>query len=262
VDTDLRPELGSSYKSSAQRARVVTEAWGEENLYCANCTSDSLRRAKAGTPVIDFICPACEAHFQLKSGARPFARRIPDAAYSKMRDAILHGRTPNLLALHYDPLRWQVVSLLLIPRFAFSLWAVEKRKALSPSARRKGWVGCDIALYRIPPDARISIITDQAPTSPLVVRSQFARLRPLEHRSPKSRGWTLDLLTVLRSLKKEEFSLAEMYDHATQLRLLHPRNRHVEAKIRQQLQRLRDMGFLDFVGRGRYRVKRQPGPIP
>ena len=256
MDIKLPAELGATYRSATQRARVITEAWGEENLYCANCSSTSLSRTKAGTAVIDYTCPECESHFQLKSGARPFTRRIPDAACSKMREAILHGRTPNLLALHYDPLRWQVVTLFLIPRFAFSLWAVEKRKPLSPSARRKGWVGCDIALDRIAPDARITMVTNGTPIPPSRVRQQFSQLRPLQRQSPKSRGWTLDVLTVVRALGRDNFILSDVYSCAADLRLLHPGNRHVEAKIRQQLQRLRDMGFLDFVGRGQYRIKR------
>jgi len=32
-------------------------------------------------------------------------------------------------------------------------------------------------------------------------------------------------------------------------------NRHVRAKIRQQLQILRDLGSLHFLGRGRYRLR-------
>jgi type II restriction enzyme len=34
---------------------------------------------------------------------------------------------------------------------------------------------------------------------------------------------------------------------------LHPGNRHVPDKIRQQLQVLRALGFVEFLGRGRYR---------
>ena len=34
---------------------------------------------------------------------------------------------------------------------------------------------------------------------------------------------------------------------------LHPDNRHVRDKIRQQLQVLRDLGLVEFLGRGRYR---------
>ncbi|MGA3145608.1 MAG: DpnI domain-containing protein [Verrucomicrobiota bacterium] len=29
-------ELAAAYQSGSQRARVVTESWGESNLYCPN----------------------------------------------------------------------------------------------------------------------------------------------------------------------------------------------------------------------------------
>jgi type II restriction enzyme len=35
--------------------------------------------------------------------------------------------------------------------------------------------------------------------------------------------------------------------------VLHPQNRNIEAKIRQQLQMLRDHGLIEFLGNGRYR---------
>ena len=58
----------------------------------------------------------------------------------------------------------------------------------------------------------------------------------------------------MRGLGKREFSLGEVYAHAEALARLHPQNKNVEPKIRQQLQILRDMGFLEFLGRGRYRA--------
>jgi hypothetical protein len=39
------------------------------------------------------------------------------------------------------------------------------------------------------------------------------------------------------------------------LKAKHPSNHNVRAKIRQQLQFLRDKGVLDFVGRGQYRMR-------
>lgn len=42
------------YTSKPQRARVATEAWASENLYCPSCSSPELVSADAGTPVIDF----------------------------------------------------------------------------------------------------------------------------------------------------------------------------------------------------------------
>jgi len=65
----------------------------------------------------------------------------------------------------------------------------------------------------------------------------------------------MDVLKVVRALGKPEFSLPEMYSRAEQLRRLHPENRHIEPKIRQQLQRLRNLKFLDFVAPGRYHLR-------
>jgi len=44
----------------------------------------------------------------------------------------------------------------------------------------------------------------------------------------------------------------DIYAFAAQLQKLHPDNRHVPDKIRQQLQVLRDLGFVEFLGGGRY----------
>jgi type II restriction enzyme len=71
--------------------------------------------------------------------------------------------------------------------------------------------------------------------------------------SPQS-GWTSDVLAVVRSLNKADFLLSDVYDHEKELAKLHPNNDHVRAKIRQQLQILRDLGLLEFLGDGRYRI--------
>ena len=247
--------LATDYRSAAQRTRVVSEAWGEKNLYCPSCPSPRLDRAAPNTEAVDFTCPKCDSPFQLKSQSRPFSRRITDAAYAAMCRAIEEGRTPNLLALHYEPARWQVRNLILVPRFVFSFSAIEERKPLKSTARRGGWVGCNILLANIPAEARIPLIIDGRLESPAAVREQYARLRPLEQLSVDTRGWTLDVWNVVRALWKQEFTLDDVYGFAGELARLHPRNRHVRDKIRQQLQILRDMGFLAFLGRGRYHTK-------
>lgn len=168
--------------------------------------------------------------------------------------AIQEDRTPNLYALHYDSSEWRVENLTLIPNFAFPLSAVEKRNPLSPTARRAGWVGCNILLDAIPPDARIKIISGGKPATPAAVREQYARIRPLAKLGAQQRGWTLDVLNVVRSFGKNEFDLAEVYESDEKLSRLHPANRHVRPKIRQQLQILRDLGLLEFLGGGSYRL--------
>ncbi|PYT58190.1 MAG: hypothetical protein DMG35_18675 [Acidobacteria bacterium] len=51
-----------------------------------------------------------------------------------------------------------------------------------------------------------------------------------------------------------DFTLADVYAHAGSLAKLHPNNAHIRDKIRQQLQLLRDLGLLDFLGGGSYHL--------
>ncbi len=250
------PTLGLDlYTSKSQRARIATEAWGLANFFCPNCESPSLQNSPTNTPSVDYTCLECKSPFQLKAQSKFLSGRIVDAAYSAMVRAIQEDRTPNLFALEYDAREWSVRNLILIPHFAFPLSAIEKRKPLSPAARRAGWVGCNILIGAIPADARISIIANGRANSAKDVRAQFEKIRPLEKLKAKQRGWTLEVLNVLRSLGKTDFSLNEVYLREAELAKLHPENRHVRPKIRQQLQVLRDLGLLDFLGGGEYRLR-------
>jgi type II restriction enzyme len=255
VQTALSEKDLAGYKSNAQRARVATEGWAQRNLYCPNCESPHLDGSRHNMPAVDFDCPNCHAPFQLKAQSHTFCARIVDAAHSAMVRTIRENRTPNLLALHYEPSAWAVANLILIPSFAFPLSAIEKRKPLSPTARRAGWVGCNILLGAIPLDAKIPVIVDGVAVPQKQVRQQYARIRPLEKLKTDQRGWTLDVLNAVRSLGKNEFDLADVYRSEEKLSKLHPDNRHVRDKIRQQLQVLRDLGLVDFLGGGEYRLR-------
>jgi type II restriction enzyme len=173
-----------------------------------------------------------------------------------MRRAIEENKAPNLLALHYDSQKWTVQNLVLIPSFALTLSSLEKRKPLGPAARRKGWVGCNILLTNIPVDARVTLVSRGMPVMPERAHQDYLRLQPLEKMPHETRGWALDVLRVVRSLDRVEFSLGDVYHYTNDLQSLHPGNRHVREKIRQQLQRLRDIGLVEFVGSGRYLLKR------
>jgi hypothetical protein len=48
-----------------------------------------------------------------------------------------------------------------------------------------------------------------------------------------------------------DFTLVDVYERADDLAKLHPKNAHVRDKIRQQL---RDLGLLEFLGTGSYRL--------
>ncbi len=53
--------------------------------------------------------------------------------------------------------------------------------------------------------------------------------------------------------EKDEFLLEDAYAFEGHLQAKHPSNNNVRAKIRQQLQSLRDKDVIQFLGRGRYR---------
>ena len=254
MDLRLPAEGLANYKSASQRARISSESWAARELYCPRCTANRLDQLPGNTPVLDFRCPNCASGYQLKSAASAFGGRLTDGAHAQMRAAILRGKTPNLFLLHYQLTALAVFSLIFVPDFAFTLSALECRKPLGPSARRAGWVGCNILLNHIPTDARIALVWDKKPVKPDHVRREFKKLKPLASLRPEMRGWTLDVLNVVRSLKKPEFTLAEVYDFEDSLAQLHPNNANIQPKIRQQLQILRDLALLTFLGDGSYRL--------
>jgi type II restriction enzyme len=173
-------------------------------------------------------------------------------------DAIRHDETPNFYFMQYDLPTWSVKNLLLIPTFAFPPSAIIKRAPLSATARRAGWIGCNIALNRIPLEARIAVVTENRAVAEHEVRAKFQRVKPLKEISVAQRGWTLDVLTIVRKLGKTEFRNEDVYAHERELEQLHPGNRHIRDKIRQQLQVLRDLGFLNHVGHGEWGFKPRP----
>jgi len=244
-------ELGDGYSSRSQIARRITEGWGAKSLFCAACDSDTLEPTTANTKAIDFRCPRCASGYQLKAGKQRIGARIPDGAYSAMTTAILSDNVPNLLVLQYTP-AWQVRNLQLVPSFLFSASMIEKRKPLGPDARRAGWIGCNIHLAALPACARIPIVSDGIATSAKDSRAQYQKLRPFSFIPPLIRGWTLDVFRIVQSLGVPTFSLTDVYRHEHQLSVLHPQNKNVRPKIRQQLQVLRDVGFLNFNGDGQY----------
>ncbi|MGB6333083.1 MAG: DpnI domain-containing protein, partial [Candidatus Sulfotelmatobacter sp.] len=144
-----------------------------------------------------------------------------------------------------------VQNLMLIPRMFFSESVIE-RKPLGPNARRAGWIGCNILLSEIPSDGKITMISAGLPLNKEQVRGEFSRVKDLSKVPPSLRGWTLDVLSAIRRLGKQDFSLKEVYEFESELKALHPRNENIRPKIRQQLQVLRDLGMIKFAGDAHY----------
>jgi hypothetical protein len=245
--------FSEGYNSPSQRARRVTEPWGAENLYCCACVSPRLDSLPNNARVSDLVCPDCAERYQLKSQSKKIGRRVLGSNYQKMLDAIATERTPHFFLLHYQLPAWLVSDLLLIPKFVITKSAIVPRKPLGELARRKHWQGYMLDLGQIPSVAKIPLVTAGLEREPAAVRADFARIAPMREMEADLRGWTLDVLSCVEKLGAAEFTTEQAYEFRDHLSALHPDNRHVREKIRQQLQTLRNLGLLEHIARGRWR---------
>ena len=244
--------LIAKYTSHSQQARVVSEAWVSRNGYCLACKSDKLLPTIANTRTKDFFCPQCSQGYELKSTRGAFRRRIADGAFSAMTATIREGRMPSFLLLEYSP-SWEVRDLTALHHSLITHDCIEERKALSAMARRAGWIGCNIILPKIAFEGRIPLVIAGVAQARETSRAAFARLQFLSRMPAKQRGWAASLLNLLRQLPGERFSLRDAYLFEANLARLYPGNNNVRAKIRQQLQVLRDAGVIQFETRGQYK---------
>lgn len=63
----------------------------------------------------------------------------------------------------------------------------------------------------------------------------------------------MDILNCINLIPNDVFELKEIYLFEDILSRKHPGNNNIRAKIRQQLQFLRDKGYLQFLSRGFYK---------
>lgn len=253
MDLRLNTELTKKYKSPSQIAKVLTEDWLARNMYCPICGETSIRHAEPNAPVKDYICDTCQAQYELKSRhstSDNYNKSVSDGVYRTMIDRITSLDNPSFFFLHYDAC--EVNNLIIVPRCFFVPEIIKKRKPLRADARRAGWEGCNILLGKIPSFAKIPIIINSHILEPEQVCQQYNRVYSLQTRSIESRGWLFDVLSCVDKLDNV-FTLKEMYNFVGVLKMKHPRNNNIEAKIRQQLQYLRDKGFIEFMKSGQYR---------
>ena len=251
LSCDMR--LADGYKSPSQRARVLSEGWFAKNAYCLACDADEVRQTRANTHATDFVCPKCSHRYELKAFERRPNGSLVDGAYDSMMQRVVAGTAPTLCLLERSK-EWRIRSLTAIHASFLVPEVVEKRPPLGPSARRAGWVGCNIRLDRIASDGEVTVVNGGIVEPVTDVRRRFQRFLPLAKKSAEQRGWTLLTLCVVRELGKTAFSLRDLYAREVRFAAVYPGNRHVRDKIRQQLQILRDLGVLAFEGRGEYRL--------
>lgn len=248
-------ESQSAYTSGTQKAREWTEAWVSAWAYCPHCGNAKMSQFPNNSPLADFLCGSCSEEFELKSQKSKFGAKVADGAYKTKCERLAASNNPNLLLMNYDVKSLSVVNLLIVPKHFFVREIIEERKPLASTARRAGWIGSNIILSRVPESGKIHIVKDRIVRPKDVVLEQWQKTLFLRGESPETRGWLLDVMKCVESLGKRDFTLDEVYAFERHLGDLYPGNQNVRPKIRQQLQYLRDRGFIEFVSRGNYRLR-------
>lgn len=248
-------QLAMQYKSASQKVRVLTEEWVGNSIFCPNCGHLDIDKYPNNQPVADFHCLNCKEDYELKSKQGNIGSKIVDGAYRTMIERLQDSNNPNFFILNYDLRDFEVLNFLVIPKHFFVPKIIEKRKPLAMTARRAGWIGCNILLQTIPATGKIFFVKNrQIEPKKKVLAGWQKTLFLREEKEVSARGWLLDVMRCVEKIGKSEFRLDDIYIFENELSKLHPDNKHVKDKIRQQLQVLRDKGYLDFVSRGYYRL--------
>lgn len=246
--------LAIQYKSQPQAIRVMTEDWVKKEIFCPNC-GNLVNDFKNNRPVADFYCTDCQEEYELKSKKDEMGKKIIDGAYEKMIERLSSTNNPSFFFLNYNLQDYSVKNFVVIPKHFFIPEIIEKRKPLSNNARRAGWVGCNILLQSIPQSGKIFYVKNGSPENKENILKNWQKTLFLRESSKIDlKGWILDIMNCIDKLHKQEFSLDEIYKFENILCQKHPENRHIKDKIRQQLQFLRDKGYLKFLDRGKYKL--------
>lgn len=249
----MKEEIAHNYKSLSQKIRVISEDWLSCNGYCVKCGS-TLKQHVNNKPVSDFYCSNCKEDYELKS-KNGISNKITDGAYHTMIQKIKKNDIPNFFYLNYKS-NFEVSNLIIIPKHYFTEDIIEKRTPLKSTAKRAGWIGCNINLNLIPKSGCIYLIKNSKIENTNEVIEKFNKtifLRNKENLNLK--GWTLDIMKCIDNLNKNDFTLDEIYLFENNLALKYPENNNIKPKIRQQLQILRDNDYIEFLGEGKYRLK-------
>lgn len=203
-----------------------------------------------------FFLPGLLGSVRSQSEERKIFRQVGGRrAYDTKIARLASNTNPNLLLLGYDKSAREVRNVCVVPKHFFVPEIIQRRKPLKETARRAGWVGSNILLDQVPAAGRIFVLRDGLPEPKDAILTKWQQTLFLRDQSVEARGWLLDVMKAVEAIGRSEFSLDDVYAFEHRLQLIYPNNNNVRPKIRQQLQVLRDSGYLDFIGRGQYRLR-------
>jgi len=251
MNLNCNPALAEGLTNPSQRVKRITEGWFTDEGYCLNCASPHVQATTPGTPFCDHVCPRCAQRYELKSARQAHTRTVQDGGYDSMMREIRAQNPPALMLLQYDPM-WTVRRLLAIHPVFLTPKVVRKRgRALT--ARPNYWM-CSLDLTVIPADGKIIVVGDGEARPTAETRKAFRESKRFEDIPLAKRGWPALILSFVRKIGSEYFTIHDVMRFEEQMHAVYPENSHKREKVRQQLQVLMALGYIDRVSPGEFKV--------
>lgn len=200
MNLSLNLKISNSYTSQSQKARVLTEEWVGNSIFCPNCGKVKLAKYPNGKPVADFFCKRCAEDFELRSKKGKIAKSVPAGAYSKMIERLESSAKPNFFIMGYTE-SMSVNDFFVVPKHFFVSEIIEKRKPLSPSARRAGWVGSNILFSKIPKAGQIFYVENGIEISKEEILVKWQKSEEIE--TPEVRERSVDASLIVKNIEWE-----------------------------------------------------------
>ncbi len=237
--------ISGNYKNKSQKARVITETWLLDNFKCPFCNS-KLTQYTANNKCADYFCKKCNEDFELKTIKGKFPKdKMNGAGYKATLDKINSDKSSHWILLEHN--NFTVSGLTFIPKYFFYDEMIEPRKELSETAKRHGWQGCRIALNMIPSFGKISYIKNNKEVDKKIINYKLGKASAFKKSDLKNKNWKLEVLSIVDSIPETIFSANNLYEFIPMLEKKHPDNHHIDARIRETLQQLRNEGYIKFL---------------
>jgi len=221
MNLTFQTSLSNSYTNNSQKIRIMSENWTLENWFCPNCGS-KLSEQENNKKVSDFLCENCLENFEQKASKKKFKWKTIAGEYNTYVERLKEKNKPNFFFLYYLDWIFSVNDFFVVPKYFFVPEIIEKRSKWLKN--RPNYYMCNILFDKIPNSWKIYYIEDWKEISKEKVLEKWQKT------------------AFLKDIKKDN------------LKILHPENKNIKAKIRQQLQFLRDKWYLEFLDIGKYKV--------
>ena len=250
---NLNSTLANNYNSNSQKIRVLTESWDLNNIFCPSC-GEKISEYENNRPVADFYCNSCKEDYELKSkNAKSLGNSIADGQYNIMIDKITNNTNPHFFFLNYEKSNYEIINFVAVPKYLFMPdMIIPRNKGLK---NRPNYIMCNMNISTIPESGKIFFIKEKKIEEKSKVIDNWNKTKFLNNTKLNQKGWLIDIMFCIEKIKKQDFTLQELYSFVPYLKTKYPNNNFIEDKIRQQLQILRDKNYLSFEARGKYKIK-------